>query len=108
MSGNDSGTDTLTKARIVDWVYDRIESTKADTGDYVDEVIEAIKETVEAGEDVKISGFGKFEVRHKDARMGRNPKTGETVEIPERKVVRFKVSDVFKDELNGEREFDGF
>ena len=42
------------------------------------------------------------------ARMADLLKTGETVEIPERKVVRFKVSDVFKDELNGEREFDGF
>lgn len=105
---SDDDTETLTKARIVDAVYDRIDSTKKETSDFVETVIETIKEAAEGGEDVKVSGFGKFVVRHKDSRMGRNPKTGDEFEIPERKVLRFKVSQVFKDELNGERDFDGF
>ncbi|MFB6264976.1 MAG: integration host factor subunit alpha [Bradymonadaceae bacterium] len=108
MSSEGDENDTLTKSNIVDAVYDRVDATKRETADYVDAVIETIKETAEGGDDVKISTFGKFVVRHKDERIGRNPKTGVEITIPERKVVRFKVSEVFKDELNGEREFDGF
>lgn len=108
MASDESSNGTLTKAKIVDWVYDQTEGTKKDTSDYVDGVLEVIKQTVESGENLKVSGFGKFEVRHKDERIGRNPKTGREIKIPERKVLRFKVSQVFKDELNGERDFDGF
>lgn len=109
MSEDDSSeNETLTKSKIVDEVYDRIDSTKKDTSEFVETVIETIKEAAESGEDVKVSGFGKFVVRHKDERMGRNPKTGDEFKIPERKVLRFKVSQVFKDELNGDRDFDGF
>lgn len=94
---------TLTKAKIVDTVYSRTDLTKQDASDYVNEVLELMKETLEGGEEIKVSGFGKFEVRHKDERMGRNPRTGDEILIPERKVLRFKVSQVLKDELNGER-----
>jgi len=107
-SDDDSETETLTKAKIVESVYDRADGTKKEAAEYVDTVIETIKETVETGESVKISGFGKFVVRHKDQQVGRNPKTMVEYEIPERKVLRFKLSPVFKKELNGEREFDGF
>jgi len=62
-----------------------------------------MKETLEEGDEVKISGFGKFEVREKGERVGRNPRTGVEIMIPERKVPRFKVSQVLKDELNGNR-----
>ena len=105
---DDSTQETLTKAQIVETVYERIEGTKSDASEYVETVIETIKSTAEEGEEIKISGFGKFIVRHKDAQVGRNPKTMVEYEIPERKVLRFKISPVFKDELNGEREFDGF
>lgn len=109
MSTNDgSETETLTKAKIVEYVYNRSEETKKDVSEYVDTVLETIKETAESGEEIKISGFGKFVVRHKDKQIGRNPKTMVEYEIPERKVLRFKLSPVFKKELNGEREFDGF
>ncbi len=94
---------TLTKANIVDSVYDRTQVTKKEASDYVNEVLELMKETLEAGEEIKVSGFGKFEVRKKGERIGRNPRTGDEILIPERKVLRFKVSQVLKDELNGNR-----
>lgn len=94
---------TLTKANIVDTVYSQTELTKKEASSYVNEVLELMKETLEDGEEIKVSGFGKFEVRKKDERVGRNPRTGDEILIPERKVLRFKVSQVLKDELNGER-----
>jgi integration host factor subunit alpha len=93
---------TMTKAGLVDSVYEQVGVTKKEASDYVDTVIETIKETLEDGEELKVSGFGKFEVRHKGERVGRNPRTGVEIMIPERKVLRFKVSQVLKDELNGE------
>lgn len=94
---------TMTKAGIVNDVYERVGVTKKEAAEYVDAVFDAMKETLQDGEDVKISGFGKFEVRQKGERVGRNPRTGEEIMIPERKVPRFKVSQVLKDELNGKR-----
>jgi integration host factor subunit alpha len=98
---------TLTKSGLVDSVYNKLsregeEVTKRESSEYVDTVIETVKQTLEKGEEVKLSGFGKFEVRHKDERLGRNPRTGEEIMIPERKVVRYKISGVFKDDLNDE------
>jgi integration host factor subunit alpha len=94
---------TMTKAGIVNDVYERVGVTKKEAAEYVDAVFDAMKDTLSDGEDVKISGFGKFEVRQKGERVGRNPRTGEEIMIPERKVPRFKVSQVLKDELNGKR-----
>ncbi|MFP4598526.1 MAG: integration host factor subunit alpha [Persicimonas sp.] len=95
---------TMTKAGLVDTVYESVGVTKKEASDYVDTVLETIKETLEEGDELKISGFGKFEVRHKGERVGRNPRTGVEIMIPERKVLRFKVSQVLKDELNGDLE----
>ncbi len=94
---------TMTKADIVDSVYERVGITKKEATDYVDAVFEAMKETLEAGDELKVSGFGKFEVRQKGERVGRNPRTGVEIMIPERKVLRFKISQVLKDQLNGKR-----
>ena len=94
---------TLTKSNIVDTVYSRTELTKKEASNCVNEVLELMKETLEGGEEIKVSGFGKFEVRRKGERLGRNPRTGDEILIPERKVLRFKVSQVLKDELNDER-----
>ncbi len=94
---------TMTKAGIVDEVYEMVGVTKKEAADYVEAVFETMKETLEEGEDIKVSGFGKFEVREKGERVGRNPRTGVEIMIPERRVLRFKVSQVFKDELNGKR-----
>ncbi len=95
---------TMTKAKIVDSVYNRLDITKKEAGDYVEEVFETMKDVLSEGEEIKVSGFGKFEVRAKGERVGRNPRTGVEITIPERCVLRFKVSQVLKDRLNGERE----
>lgn len=95
--------ETMTKADIVNAVHERADLTKKEASEYVEAVLEAMKETLEAGEDIKISRFGKFEVRHKGERVGRNPRTGVEIMIPERRVLRFKVSQVLKDRLNGRR-----
>lgn len=91
---------TMTKAGIVNQVYERVGVTKKEAAEYVDTVFQAMKDVLSDGEEVKISGFGKFEVRQKGERIGRNPRTGVEIMIPERKVPRFKVSQVLKDELN--------
>nr|WP_233497034.1 integration host factor subunit alpha [Lujinxingia litoralis] len=94
---------TITKADIVDSVYEKVGITKKEASDYVDTIFEVMKETLEEGEEIKVSGFGKFEVREKSQRVGRNPRTGIEIVIPERRVLRFKVSQVLKDSINGKR-----
>lgn len=94
---------TMTKAGIVDSVYNRLDITKKDAKEYVETVLDTMKETLCEGEEIKLSGFGKFEVRAKGERVGRNPRTGVEIKIPERCVLRFKVSQVLKDRLNGKR-----
>lgn len=97
---------TMTKAGIIKAVYERVghpNMTKKEAGNYVEAVLETIKETLEAGEDIKVSGFGKFEVRAKGKRVGRNPRTNVEIMIPARQVLRFKVSQVLKDRLNNKR-----
>jgi integration host factor subunit alpha len=91
---------TMTKAGIVEVVYERTGVSKKEATEYVEAVFETMKETLESGKSIKVSGFGKFEVREKGKRIGRNPRTGVEIEIPERRVLRFKVSQVLKDELN--------
>ena len=95
-----AATATLTKAGIVDSVSVRLECSRADAGDYVEAVLNAMKETLEAGNVVKVSGFGNFEVRDKTPRPGRNPLTGEPFTIAARRVLTFKASKVLRDVLN--------
>ncbi len=64
-------------------------------------MFDTIKETLEAGEKIKISGFGNFVVRQKDERTGRNPQTGQEIQIQPRKVLTFKPSQVLKNAING-------
>ncbi|MEZ4460045.1 MAG: integration host factor subunit alpha [bacterium] len=90
----------MTKAGIVIYVYENVGVNKKDATDFVEAVFETMKETLENGDSIKISGFGKFEVREKGKRVGRNPRTGIEIEIPERRVLRFKISQVLKTELN--------
>lgn len=90
----------MTKADIVEKVADDFEVTKRDAQAMVESVFSILKETLESGEDVKISGFGKFEVRQKNDRRGRNPQTGEAITIAARKVLTFKPSAVLKDVVN--------
>ena len=89
---------TKTKSDLVEAVQRNLGATKPDAVDIVEILFEAIRETLEKGEPVKLSGFGNFVVRKKNARRGRNPKTGEEVEISARKVVTFKASRIMLQE----------
>jgi len=87
----------MTKADIVSEVYEKVGLSKKEATDIVETVLDTIKETLKAGETVKIAGFGNFVIRNKGSRKGRNPKTGENIEITPRRVVTFKPSMIFKD-----------
>ena len=91
---------TLTKADITEAVYQKINLGKAKSIQVVDALFELIKETLASGEDVFISGFGKWSVKAKQERLGRNPKTGEPLMLAPRKVVGFKCPPVFQRRLN--------
>ncbi|MBI5191484.1 MAG: integration host factor subunit alpha [Nitrospirae bacterium] len=87
----------MTKADIVSEVYERVGLSKKEATEIVETVLDTIKDTLKGGETVKIAGFGNFVIREKGARKGRNPKTGENIEITPRRVVTFKPSMIFKD-----------
>ena len=90
----------LTKANIVDSVHYKLGLSKSESARVVESVLEIIKETVANGEDVLISGFGKFCVKDKKKRRGRNPQTGEDLILGKRRVVIFKCSGVLRDKIN--------
>ncbi|MBW2039092.1 MAG: integration host factor subunit alpha [Deltaproteobacteria bacterium] len=90
----------MTKADIVEAVYEKVGFSKKETAQMVEMVFEIIKETLEQGEKIKVSGFGNFVVKEKRARKGRNPQTGKEIEISERKVLTFKPSQALKRLLN--------
>ncbi|NUM88036.1 MAG: integration host factor subunit alpha [Bdellovibrionales bacterium] len=92
----------MTKADIIEAVYSKVGISKKESADLVEMVFDAMKETLSKGEKIKISGFGNFLVREKRSRMGRNPQTGEAMEISARRVLTFRPSQVLKAELNGE------
>ncbi len=93
---------TLTKADFVESVYSKVGGlSRRDSAEIVDMLFESMKETLARGEAVKISGFGNFVVRDKKPRVGRNPQTGQDIEISARRVLSFKPSQVLKDQLNG-------
>ena len=92
---------TLTKADIIDSLYNSADLTKAQSAELVNSLIEIMKRTLENGEDILISGFGKFCVKQKRQRRGRNPATGKDFVLDARRVVTFKCSGVLRDRLNG-------
>ena len=92
----------MTKAEIVEHIYEKVGFSKKESAELVEKVFEIIKETLANGEKVKISGFGNFVVREKNARKGRNPQTGEEIRLPARRVLTFKPSLVLKNVLNDE------
>ena len=93
---------TLTKAQIVEALFARNIFTKTGSAQIIETLFELIKQSLQNGEDVLISGFGKFSVKEKCQRNGRNPQTGEAVILPPRKVVTFKCSNVLRAGMNGE------
>ena len=94
----------MTKAEIVEHIYEKVGFSKKESAELVEKVFEIIKETLANGEKVKISGFGNFQVRQKNARVGRNPQTGKEIEISARRVLTFRPSQVLKSALNASAE----
>jgi integration host factor subunit alpha len=93
---------TLNKADLTDAIYNQLDLPKTKSAQVVESLLEIIKSTLANGEDILISGFGKFCVREKGKRRGRNPQTGEDLMLGERRVVRFKCSGRLKERINGE------
>ena len=90
-----------TKDHIVNSIYNQLDLPKNTSIEIVESLLEIIKKTLSSGEDVLISGFGKFCVRGKAQRRGRNPQTGEDMTLRSRRVVTFKCSGVLRDKING-------
>ncbi len=90
----------MTKADIVETIYERVGFSKKESAELVETIFEVIKEALVRGEKVKFSGFGNFIVREKNARKGRNPQTGEEIQLAARRVLTFKPSLVLKTVLN--------
>ena len=92
---------TLTKANIVEAVAKQIGYTKNQSSEMIETLLEIIKRNLESGEDVLVSGFGKFCVKTKHERRGRNPSTGEDMMLESRRVVTFRCSRQLRDKING-------
>jgi len=90
----------MTKAEIVETIYEKIGFSRKESAEIVDLVFDLLKETLENGEKIKISGFGNFIIREKRSRKGRNPQTGEEIQISARRVLTFKPSQVLRKALN--------
>ena len=91
---------TLTKANIVDAIHNELGFPKNRSTELVEILLEEIKSTLEKGEDVLISGFGKFCVKDKKARRGRNPATGDDMMLTQRRVVTFRCSHLLREKIS--------
>jgi integration host factor subunit alpha len=91
----------LTKSQIVDSIQKKLGSSRNRSAELVEATLEILKQTLANGEDVLISGFGKFCVKEKNERKGRNPATGEDLILDKRKVVTFKCSPAWRNKING-------
>ncbi len=93
---------TLTKLDIIESVYEQSSIPKKHCTRIVENLFEIIKDDLSAGNDLMISGFGKWSVRRKKERNGRNPKTGEQITLDERRIVTFRSSPLLKNAINSE------
>ena len=93
---------TLTKAHIINAIADQIGYPKNHSSELVEILLEIIKKTLESGDDVLISGFGKFCVKKKRERKGRNPSTGEDMILEPRRVLTFRSSGSLRKKVNGQ------
>ena len=92
---------TLTKAELADLLFEKVGLNKREAKDMVEVFFEEIRDALERGEGVKLSGFGNFQLRDKPQRPGRNPKTGGHIEISARSVVTFKPSHILRKRVAG-------
>ncbi|MBW2646851.1 MAG: integration host factor subunit alpha [Deltaproteobacteria bacterium] len=90
----------LTKEKIINEVYKTMNFKKSEARDVVEKLLEIMKQTLAKGEDLLLSGFGKFVVKEKRARRGRNPQTREALQLRARKVVVFKTSGILRKKIN--------
>ena len=95
----DTDASALTKAQLAELLYEQIGLNKRESKDMVDAFFDLISDSLVQGEDVKISGFGNFQIRTKAPRPGRNPRTGEPVAIEARRVVTFHASPKLKESV---------
>lgn len=89
----------VTKAQLALSLHEQLGLNKRESKEFVEQFFESIKESLEQGSSVKLSGFGNFGLRDKPARPGRNPKTGEEIPISARRVVTFKASQKLKEAI---------
>mgnify|MGYP006269423713 CR=1 FL=1 len=101
MAVEDVETPALTKAQLAEELFEQIGLNKREAKDMVDAFFDLAIERLEQGEDVKISGFGNFQIRTKAPRPGRNPRTGELIPIEARRVVTFHASQKLKEQIQG-------
>src|SRR5215213_9558882 len=93
---NNGSSMTLTKAELADLLFEQLGLNKREAKDMVERFFEEIRQALEEGRSVKLSGFGNFQLREKPQRPGRNPKTGEEIPITARRVVTFHASQKLK------------
>ena len=95
-------TPALTKAQLAELLFERIGLNKRESKDMVDAFFDLVANSLIEGQDVKISGFGNFQIRTKAPRPGRNPRTGESIPIQARRVVTFHASHKLKEQIQDE------
>ena len=91
----------MNKNELISAVAEKADLTKAQAGDAVDALFDIISDTLKSGDEVRIIGFGNFSVTERAATEGRNPRTGETIQIPASKTPKFKAGKGLKDAVNG-------
>jgi integration host factor subunit alpha len=94
-------TPALTKAHLAELLFEQIGLNKRESKDMIDAFFDLVADSLVDGVDVKISGFGNFQIRTKAPRPGRNPRTGEAIPIQARRVVTFHASHKLKDHIQG-------
>jgi integration host factor subunit alpha len=94
-------TPALTKAQLSELLFEQIGLNKRESKDMIDAFFDLISDSLVEGRDVKISGFGNFQIRTKAPRPGRNPRTGEAIPIGERRVATFHASAKLKEQIQG-------
>ena len=99
VADNESNGKTLTRADLAEAVYRQVGLSRTESASMVEFVLDEISEALVRGETVKLSSFATFQVRHKNERVGRNPKTGEEVPISPRRVMTFRASNVLKERI---------
>jgi integration host factor subunit alpha len=95
-------TPALTKAQLAELLFEQIGLNKRESKDMIDAFFDLVSDSLVDGQDVKISGFGNFQIRTKAPRPGRNPRTGEAIPIRARRVVTFHASHKLKEQIQGE------